>query len=301
MPAFTPFQGIFAPVATPFTASGVIDWAALEKNIEFYNKTRLAGIVVLGSNGEFALLSHEEKVAMVRFVRQKLVAEKRVIAGTGCESTAETIQLGKEAAEAGAEAALVVTPWYYKGSYTDPVLEQHFTAIADDSPIPVMLYNMPRNTGLNISVGLVSKLAKHSNIVGVKDSGGDIVQITNIINNTPDDFSVFAGSGSFLMATILAGGVGGTLAVANIMPDVCVDLYEASLNGDMLNARKLQQRIMAPNAAVTSGMGISGLKKAMDLLGLVGGAPRLPLLPLDAAKTAELAKILSAAGMTVRE
>ncbi|MCL2498096.1 MAG: dihydrodipicolinate synthase family protein [Symbiobacteriaceae bacterium] len=293
------FSGIYAPIATPFTQDNHIHWEALANNLAFYNQSRLAGVVVLGSNGEFALLSHQEKLEMIRFVREHLVKEKLVIAGTGCESTAETMELGAQAAAVGAAAALVVTPWYYKGSYTDPVLEKHYHTIADASPIPVMLYNMPRNTGLNLAPAIVNKLAQHPNIIGVKDSSGDIVQITNIINNTPADFSVFAGSGSFLMATILAGGVGGTLAIANIMPDTCVELYEASLQGDLPKARALQKLIMQPNAAVTTGMGIAGLKKALDLIGLYGGKPRPPLQPVSPEDGTRLVKILQDAGVTV--
>ena len=301
MSEFQPFRGIFVPIATPFNNNGAIDWDALAANLEFYNQTKLAGIVVLGSNGEFALLSHQEKVELISFVRRNLVSSKRLIAGTGCESTSETITLGKEAAVAGADAALVVTPWYYKGSYNDVVLEKHFIAIADDSPIPVMLYNMPRNTSLNMSAGLVAKLAKHDHIIGVKDSSGDIVQITNIINNTADDFSVFAGSGSFLMATTLAGGCGGTLAIANIMPDICVDLFEAAASGNIALARELQKLIMAPNNAVTSGMGIAGLKKALDLIGLKGGDPRSPLQPVSVAQSQDLVKILKQANVNLIE
>ena len=295
MSTLTQFRGIFAPVATPFTADDQVDLAALAANTRVYGKTKLSGLVVLGSNGEFALLSHQEKIDAVALVREELPSHMQIIAGVGCESTAETIQLCKEAAAVGAAAALIVTPWYYKGSYTDAVLEKHYLAIAEVSPIPVMLYNMPRNAGVNMSAALVAKLGQHPNIVGVKDSSGDIVQIANYINNTPEDFAVFAGSGSFLMATTVMGGVGGTLAVANIMPNTCADLFEASVRGDLVTARSLQQRIMVPNAAVTSRFGISGLKKAMDLLGLQGGNPRLPLQPVSESDAAEIAKILEVA------
>ena len=301
MPQSKRFSGIYAPIATVFTPENVIDWQAMEENISFYNKTSLAGLVVLGSNGEFALLSHQEKVELISFTREKLSAEKHLIAGTGCESAIETIELSKEAAAAGAEAALVITPWYYKGSYTEAVLAKHFETIADALPIPLMLYNMPRNTGINITAQLAIKLSGHDNIVGVKDSGGDIVQISNIIGNTPDDFAVFAGSGSFLMATILAGGSGGTLAIANVMPEQCVELFNLCNEGKIEEARRLQQTLMQPNAAVTSGFGIPGLKKALELIGLYGGAPRLPLLPLDEAGSTKLAQILRDAGVKIKE
>ncbi len=287
------FTGIFAPIATPFQQNQ-IDWAGFEKNIAFYNKSKLAGLVVLGSNGEFALLSHQEKLEIVGFVRKHLAKEKKMIVGTGCESTEETLLLSNECADLGADAALIVTPWYYKGSYTDDVLVQHFQVIADACKIPVMLYNMPRNAGINMSAGLVARLAKHPNIVGVKDSGGDIVQITNIIRSTPEDFSVFAGSGSFLYPTLALGGVGGTLAVANILPDFCAELAEAVVAGEHSKAVEMQMKLMEINAAVTSKYGISGLKAAMDLIGLVGGAPRTPLLPCDQKQIDDIKRMLSA-------
>ncbi len=289
------FTGIYAPIATPF-AGDKIAYDKLQANLEKYNKSRLAGVVVLGSNGEFALLSHQEKVELVGFVRKHLAADKKVIAGTGCESTMETIQLTQEAAAAGADCALIVTPWYYKGNMTDAVLEAHFTEVADTSPIPVMLYNMPRNAGVNMSAGLVAKLAKHPNIVGVKDSSGDIVQIASIINNTPKDFSVFAGSGSFLYATVALGGVGGTLAVANILPDMCVDIYEAAAAGRHEEAKELQMKILAANAAVTTRWGIAGLKAALDMLGYYGGQTRKPLQPMAESQLPELRKVLTEVG-----
>jgi len=294
-----PFFGIYAPIATVFTPDDRIDWQAMAANIAHYSATNLAGLVVLGSNGEFAMMRYQEKVELIHFARKHLAPEKGLIIGTGCETTAETIELGKVAADAGADCALVLTPWYYKSSYNDSALTRHFTDIADASTIPVMLYNMPRNTNLNMNANLVCKLAAHPNIIGIKDSGGDIVQITNIINGTPEDFAVFAGSGSFLMATTLAGGVGGTLAVANIMPQECVDLFQASLQGDLVKARLLQDKLMKPNTAVTSGYGIAGLKKAMEMIGLHGGTPRLPQLPLSEAEEAGLSKVLQDVGLVV--
>ncbi len=155
---------------------------------------------------------------------------------------------------------------------------------------------MPRNTGLNMSSGLVCRLAQHENIVGVKDSSGNIVQIAEIIHNSPADFAVFAGSGSFLYPTLALGGVGGTLAVANILPEVCVSLYDAVMAGDHEKAKQLQHKLLAPNAAVTSRWGIAGLKAALDMLGYRGGLPRRPMLPLDEAHLPELRQILIAAG-----
>lgn len=288
------FTGIYAPIATPFLADE-INYDALKSNLQRYSRTRLSGLVVLGSNGEFALMDMEEKMSLIEFVRQHTAADKRIIAGVGCESTRDTIRLSRYAASAGADAALVLAPNYYKGSMTDTALEHFFLDVADASNIPVMLYNMPRNTGINMSTSLVAKLAAHENIAGVKDSSGNIVQIAEIIASTPDDFSVFAGSGSYLYATLALGGAGGTLAVANIMPDCCVQLYDAVRSGHHADAVALQQTLLAPNAAVTSRWGIAGLKAAMNLLGYHGGETRRPLMPLDEHSLTELKQILQAA------
>lgn len=289
------FNGIYAPIATPFDGDE-IDKQALKANLDLYSASRLAGLVVLGSNGEFAYLNIDEKMALLEFARQNTDSAKRIIAGTGCESTRETIRLTKFAASVGADAALVITPSFYKGSMSEAALEQFFLDVAEASPIPIMLYNMPRNTGLNMASGLVCKLARHENIVGVKDSSGNIVQIAEIIHNSPVDFAVFAGSGSFLYPTLALGGVGGTLAVANIFPDLCVSLYEAVLAGEHEQAKQLQHRLLAPNAAVTSRWGIAGLKAALDMLGYRGGLPRRPMLPFNEANLPELRQILISAG-----
>lgn len=272
-------EGIFAPAATPFAPDGSIDFKSYEKNIEKFAKTALAGIVALGSNGEFAMLSFDEKAALVKATKKHLPASKILIAGTGCESLSETLALTKAAADGGADVALVINPSYYKRDMTDAVLQKHFEAVADSSPIPVMIYNMPGNSGINLSASLVTKLSAHKNIKGVKDSSGNIVQISEIIAGVSADFSVFAGSGSFLFPTTALGGKGGTLAVANVAPDYCAELHEAAKGGDYAKARKMQLDLLALNAAVTSRFGIGGMKAAMDLAGFIGGPPRLPIQP----------------------
>ena len=175
-------RGIYAPIATPF-AGGQIAYDKLEKNLNFWLGSDLSGIVVMGSNGEFVLLSPKEKEDLMRAVCAQAKGKKPVIAGTGAESTVETLRLGEKAAEAGADAVLVVTPNYYKGSMTDAVLARFYTDVADASPLPVILYNMPRNTGISISAKLAVELARHPNIIGIKDSGGNIVQIADMIRS----------------------------------------------------------------------------------------------------------------------
>lgn len=290
------FTGIYAPIPTPFI-NGEIAWDKLRENVEKWGKTSLAGLVVLGSNGEFALLNEKEKVEMVRFVREHLPKEKKVIAGTGCETTRDAIHLTRECAAAGADCALLLNPYYYKDAYTEPVLKQYFLDVADASSIPVMVYNMPKNTGVNLSARLVIELSQHPNIVGLKDSSGNIVQIAEICAATGPDFSVFAGSGSFLLASLAVGAVGGTLAVANIMPEDCTKLISLYNAGKLAEARALQHKLLEPNNAVTAKWGIPGLKAALEHIGYYGGEPRRPLLPLDSTERAKLLAVLKRAGL----
>ena len=290
-------RGIFAPIATAFDASREVDYSTFAENTVAFGATKLSGLVVLGSNGEFTLLSHEEKVKLVETARNHLPAEKMVIAGTGCESFRETLQLTKECAAVGADVALVVTPNYYKKDMNEAALGNFYTMLADASPIPVMIYNMPGNSGVNVPSSLTLKLAAHPNITGIKDSGGNIVQISEVLAKAPEGFSVFAGSGSYLLATLLLGGVGGTLAVANVVPDYCAEIQENFEKGDIEKARKMQLALLPLNAAVTSRFGIGGMKAAMDMVGFKGGLPRLPILPAGEETKKEIARILKELGI----
>ena len=288
-------HGIYAPIATPF-AGGKIAYDKLEKNLKFWLESDLAGVVVMGSNGEFVLLSPAEKEELTRFVCAQAKGKKPVIAGTGAESTMETIRLNQMAAEAGADAVLVVTPNYYKGDMTEPVLARFYRDVADASPLPVILYNMPRNAGINISAKLASELSKHPNIIGIKDSGGNIVQIADMIRNSAAGFAVFAGSASFLYASLALGATGGTLALANVFPNECARLQKLFEAGKLKEARDLQMTLIDSNNAVTARWGIPGLKAAMEMIGLYGGDPRPPLLPLGEAEKEALRKVLMQTG-----
>ncbi|MBN1332736.1 MAG: dihydrodipicolinate synthase family protein [Synergistales bacterium] len=285
-------SGFFAPIPTPFNDREDIDLDHLRENLLKWGRSSLSGIVVLGSNGEFVSLSFEEKVQMIRFCREHFPAEKKVIAGTGCEGTRETIRLSIHLAEAGAEAALVVNPSYYKSKMTEKALEAHYMAVAEGSPIPVMIYNMPGNTGINMSAALLSRLSRHPNIAGVKDSSGNIVQISSTIKDSREGFSVFAGSGSYLLPTMIMGGSGATMAVAGIVPDHCAAIMEALDKGDLAKARELQMELLDLNAAVTSKYGVPGLKYALDLIGFYGGPCRRPLLPLEEGPAMEIRELL---------
>lgn len=283
--------GIFAPIPTPFIA-GQIAYEKLKENLSWWGGSDLAGVVVMGTNGEFVFLSEREKEKLISFVRENFHPDKKVLAGTACESTRETIRLTKRAAELGADAALVVTPHYYKGSMTNEALKRHYFDVADASAVPILLYNMPNNTGLNMSSQLVIELSTHPNIAGIKDSSGNIVQISEIISGVRSDFSVFAGSASFLLTSLVMGAVGGTLATANILPNKCVEVQRFFEAGRLEEARELQLKLLPINRAVTSLWGVAGLKAAMDLLGHFGGEPRLPILPLKERETEEIKRLL---------
>ncbi|NLG86238.1 MAG: 4-hydroxy-tetrahydrodipicolinate synthase [Firmicutes bacterium] len=285
-------SGVFAPIATPFNKDGNIYWDKLKFNLDKWSRSGLSGLVVLGSNGEFQLLSRQEKEELIGFVRENTPKELKVIAGTGCESTRETIDLSKKAADLGADAVLVVTPNYYKACYTPAALKAHFEAVADACPIPVMLYNMPGNTGINMTSDLIAELASHPNIVGEKDSSGNITQVSETISKTSPDFTVFAGSASWLLPALCVGAKGGTVALANVLPEQCVAIYNYFQAGQLEEARKIQLNVLEINKAVTARWGPAGLKAAMDIVGYYGGPPRLPIQPLTAAQLEELKGIL---------
>jgi 4-hydroxy-2-oxoglutarate aldolase len=221
-------------------------------------------------------------------------AGKVLIAGTGCEGTAETIALTKRAAELGYLAALVRTPAYFKPQMTPAALEHHFRAVADASPVPVLIYSVPQFTGLKVEAPLVARLAEHPNIVGIKESSGDVKLVAEMIALVPPEFQVLVGSASTLYPSMSLGAQGAILAVACALPELCVGLYRAACSGEQARARALQQKLLEPTTAVTTRFGIAGLKFAMELRGYVGGAARLPLLPLDDAARAEIKRIFAA-------
>ncbi len=275
------FKGIFTPIVTPFNDMEEIDYSKMAHNLDRWGKTDLDGIVVLGTNGEFVYMNTDEKIQLIRFVVENFSPGKKIIAGTGCETTRDTTALCLEAAEAGVDAVLVLPPHYYKGSMNEEVLYSHYMDIADNSPVPVMIYNMPKNTGINLSVSLVTKLSQHPNIVGIKDTAGNIVQLAELVRDTAEDFSVFAGNAGYLLPALAVGVKGGTLAVANILPEMCCELVKLFNSGKLKEARELQLRILEPNFLVTGKYGIPALKVALDMLGYQGGLPRRPLKPLS--------------------
>jgi len=294
-------KGIFPPVPTPFTAKGGVALPALKKNLAHWNRFDLRGYIVLGSNGEFVFLSEQEKLKVLDTARTAIPPDKLLIAGTGCEGTRETVELTKKAAASGADAALVLTPAYYKRQMTPEALTQHFHAVADASPIPILIYNMPACTGIDLDAATIAAIATHPNIIGLKDSGGDVVKIGDIRRLVGPEFQVLAGSASFLLPVLSIGAVGGVLALANIAPEQCLAIRQHFLNGEWEKAREIQVRMIPVNAAVTRGWGVPALKASMDMLGLYGGPVRPPLLPLSEDVKHELRAILVRGGILQSE
>lgn len=289
--------GVFAPVATIFGNDGELDLDGFRENMAWYATSALDGVVLLGSNGEFALLDGDEKLRLIAAGVEAIGGRKVVMAGTGAESTRGTIELTKRAAALGIDYALIVTPHYYKPRYDHAANLAHFHAVANASPVPIIVYVMAAYTGVDLPTKLVTELSAHPNIVGVKDSGGNAPKVAEMVAGAAPGFGVLAGSASFLYAALCLGATGGILALGNIAPEMCVDLARLFHAGEHEAARALQARMLAPNAAVTSTYGIPGLKVAMETFGLRGGPPRLPMQPLSEKDADEVRRIVRAAGI----
>jgi 4-hydroxy-2-oxoglutarate aldolase len=290
----TQLAGVMPPVPTPFDEQGEIALDKLQDNLERLGKHSLSGFVILGSNGEYVYLDEEEKAAIFKAARRAIPADKLFIAGTGAEATRTALRLTRSAADAGADAAIVITPAYYKPAMTKEAMIAHFTALADASPIPIILYNMPAYAGIDLSADTVLQLAEHRNIIGLKESSGNLVKISEIIRGIAEkelDFAVLAGSASFLQPAVMMGASGGILAAANVTPDLCIAIYDACQQGKIEESRRLQYSILPLNAAITTRYGVAGLKFVMDRSGLYGGPVRAPLLPLTNSEQEILAKI----------
>ncbi|XP_008060723.1 4-hydroxy-2-oxoglutarate aldolase, mitochondrial isoform X1 [Carlito syrichta] len=270
--------GIYPPVTTPFTATAEVDYGKLEENLHKLGTLPFRGFVVQGSTGEFPFLTSSERLEVVSRARQAMPKDKLLLAGSGCESTQATVEMTVSMAQVGADAAMVVTPCFYRGRMSSAALIHHYTKVADLSPIPVVLYSVPANTGLDLPVDAVVTLSQHPNIVGMKDSGGDVTRIGLIVHKTRrQDFQVLAGSAGFLLASYAVGAVGGVCGLANVLGAQVCQLERLCLTGQWEDAQNLQHRLIEPNTSVTRRFGIPGLKKAMDWLGYYGGPCRAPL------------------------
>jgi 4-hydroxy-2-oxoglutarate aldolase len=269
-------SGVMPPITTPFQ-DGKLASDKLKNNFQKWNKTDLSGYLVLGSNGEAVYLNEKEKIKVAEVSRESIPTSKMMLVGTGMESTEETIRFTNQMAKMGADCALVVTPSYFKGSMKPQILYDHFIAVAESSKIGILLYNVPQFTGINLDPEWVAKLSEHPNIIGIKDSSGNIGQLSEMINLSKKGFAVFVGSAPVFFPALCVGAVGGILAVANVVPQECVHIQSLFNKGKMNEARALQSQLTPLAKAVTIKYGIGGLKVAMDLTGYFGGNPRLPL------------------------
>lgn len=289
-------KGIMPPITTPFI-NGELAIDKLEFNINKWNKTELSGYVVMGSNGESVFLTRDEKVKLVEMTKKFSSPDKLIIAGTGSDSIKETSSLSNECADKGADFALVLTPSFYKSEMKHSTFIKYFTAVADAIKIPLIIYNVPKFTGVDIEAETVAQLSEHPNIVGIKNSSENVRQNNEYVSYTKEDFAVLVGTASMLYSGFTSGTVGGILALANIAPNECIQIQKLIEKGSLKEALDIQNRMIPVNKAVTAKYGVPGLKYAMDLLGYFGGEPRAPLSNLNDTSKEDLKLILSKAGL----
>jgi 4-hydroxy-2-oxoglutarate aldolase len=291
-------KGIYPPITTPFHEDGALDLEGLRFNLAHLSAQPLRGIVAGGSNGEFSSLTIEERLTVVAASRKAWPADRLLIAGSGLETTAATVDLTQRMAGLGADAVLVVTPGYFRNKMSAQALIRHYTTVADASPVPVILYSVPANTGVDLQSEAAAELSLHPNVIGMKDSGGDITKMGRMVYECSSDFQLLAGSGGFFLAALAVGAVGGVMALANIAAEQLQAVQDAFERGDLSAARAAQLPLIALNSAVTARFGVAGLKAALDLIGLRGGLPRPPLMPASPSEIREIRGLLGPAGIT---
>lgn len=286
-----PVSGILPPVPTPFDAAGDLDLARFRALLQAL-APEVDGFLVLGSNGEAAFLDEAERARLVEAARAAIPAHQPLFVGTGGEATRLVSRRNREAAELGADAALVLPPHYYQSAMSEAALADHYERLADESPIPLWLYNIPQATTLSLSPGLVARLARHGNVAGLKDSSGNVPALTEILRQVPEGFTVLTGNAPTLLPALALGAAGGILAVANVAAGAYRRLLERFRAGEVAEARALQLRHNPLALAVTSGYGVPGLKAALRLQGRDAGYPRSPLQPVGPEAEVKLKALL---------
>ena len=293
------FKGIFPPLATPFI-DDKISPEKFKENIQKYNSLDLAGYVILGTSGESPLLSVEESEKLVQAGKEAASQGKKIIVGTGLESTKMTLEFTNRMADLDIDAAMIRTPSYFKSRMNREALKKHFLLLADQSKVPVLIYNNPRVLGVSVDSELLIELSKHPNIAGIKDSSGDLSFLAETIPHLDPHFSFLIGAGSVILPGLRLGATGGILAIADIAPAQCAELHNLYLEGKMDDALKLQFDLAPLNRAVVQTFGIPGLKYSLDMVGYYGGPCRLPLLPLDDESKKEMKAVLSKLGLLTK-
>lgn len=294
------FAGFYHPLVTPFTPSGEADEAAIARNAARYVATGLTGLVVLGSNGESPQLEDDESDRIIAAVREVVPADRPLLAGAARESTRATIAACRRAAALGVDAVMVRTPAFYKNMMTSDAFVQHFTAVADASPLPVVLYNVSMYTGVTLQADAVATLSRHPNIVGLKESGNDMQLLGDYLSaSAGQDFVVLCGSATSLFSALALGAHGAVLALSGLATAECLALRDLMREGRYDEARALQQRLLPLGRAIGAQHGVPGLKAALTLMGFETGAPRLPLRPASDAVVSQMRAHLAALGLPV--
>jgi 4-hydroxy-2-oxoglutarate aldolase len=293
----SPLSGIYPPLPTFFTLQEELDLATYQRHIARLSEQGITGYVVMGTNGEAVHLTGDERAQVIEAARQAAGPQAHIIAGCGEQSTRATIRNCEQAARSGADVALVIPPFYYKGRMDATALLDHYRTVADSSPLPVVIYNMPASTaGLDLNAATICTLAEHPHIIGVKDSAGNMEKLAQIVAVTAEkhagSFRVFAGSAGYLLPALAVGAVGAVAALANVFPREVCRVQELFQAGQLEEARRLQAVLAPANTAVTSGYSVPGLKAALEMTAGYGGRPRRPLQPLTDNERKQLARIL---------
>lgn len=289
-------SGIFPALTTPFE-KGDLSESQLKSNIERFEKIRLSGYLVLGSTGESVLMNDGERLKAIETVRASASEGKTIIAGTGMQSTRGTIEFTNLAAGVGADYALVITPYYFKKQMTAQTLENYYCEVAEKSRIPILMYNVPKFTGLDLPIKAIISLTDHPNIAGLKDSSGNIALLTELKKSCPTDFVILQGAGSVLFSSLMLGAQGGILALSNFAPAETVEIFQMVNAGDLERAREIQMRLITLNEKIVNTFGVPGIKCALDLVGFFGGDPRPPLQAVDAEIKGTIEHLIEDAGL----
>lgn len=288
-------KGVIPPMITPFKSNGDVDYEMFVRNIERWNQDELCGYLVLGSNSEAVYLTEDEKLKLIELTVRHASSGRIILAGTGMESTRETINLTEKSAKLGARAALILTPFYYGSKMNDEALIKYYTTVADNVSIPILIYNVTKFTHINISAEAVRVLSAHPNIIGMKDSSGDVPQLVKFKSVVPEDFNLMVGTASAWYPALTLGVEAGIMALANCAPNECAKVQKLYDVGRFEEAKEEYLRLFPVNAAVTNTYGVAGLKYACTMLGYEGGFVREPLLELKDTEKDSIKKILSEA------
>lgn len=291
--------GVLGPVVTNFDARGELDLDAFGFNVRSHLELGLDGIVVTGSTGEAALLEEGERIRLVEMARSVIPSDRWLIVGTGAESTKACVRRSREAAERGADAVLVVAPHYYSNAMSAPALQAHYERVADESPVPVLLYNIPKYMHFRLDGELVARLAGHENIVGMKDSSGDMAYFPNYVAAQSESFTVITGNGGSFHQALTLGAKGGILAVALLAGGLALEVYRLHRDWRAEEAREAQSRLTPLSNEIVGRMGIPAVKLAMERVGLRGGPVRLPLLAPGRSDVADVDRLLRGASIEV--